>query len=451
MGKLNMFFKDEDESGVVPAGAVPLEADTFNEVVNQHNDTDDRIDNLTKTAIDTTLDGHDEEVVLIKSKNILPLNSGDLIFNKYIDTSTGVINSSTSGNYYASEKYISFSKYAGKTITLSQGLEIAYYKKDMSFTKIVGRNDNRTQVLPNDIEYIRIDCYKDNINSMQINLGDTLLPYENEKSTIYANGEKYSDTVNIGPEPNNAGVHFEVSNNLTQVELGGYSQSNGSKITDNNIYRSANFIKITTNKYTLSQNGNTDKTIRLFFYDSNMNFLSSSVSGGVITISNDNAKYFTWQGGIGTFNNTTNGIMLNSGTEPLPYEPYTTPSIKVNTGNGYKTIVTPNVYSTEEVVIGEFMGKTHYRRTILFGSLPNNGTKVFNFNSIGGLGAKMITSVKGFAYANSGSGNGFPIPYTVVNATTGVGLYWDLNGFSILTANDRSSYSAYIDVEYTKD
>ena len=122
--------------------------------------------------------------IINSGKNKLPLSANDLTFNAYI-SNTGEYTTTTTGNYYASAEYIDFN-YAGEEMTLSTGLEIAFYNSDKTFISYKTRNDNRTQIIPNNTAYIRIDCYKDNINEMMINLGSTALPYE-----PYGSGEWY--------------------------------------------------------------------------------------------------------------------------------------------------------------------------------------------------------------------------------------------------------------------
>ena len=120
---------------------------------------------------------YEDKFIRTSGKNILPFNASDLTINQYISSSNGSEQTSTSGNFYGSFEYINFN-YGGKTITLSDGLEVAFYDTSKTFISYVGRLLERTQIVPSNCKYIRIDCYKDNINNIQINLGDTLLPYE---------------------------------------------------------------------------------------------------------------------------------------------------------------------------------------------------------------------------------------------------------------------------------
>lgn len=159
-----------------------------------NNDTTPAIsaDNLNKIedgikSVDTAIEGHlvnvapsvddDYKVNFLKGKNLIPINPNDMIFNRYIDNSGNFV-STSSGNYYGSDIYINFSNYAGKTITLSEGLELAYYDTSKTFISLINRTADRTQLVPNNCGYIRIDCWKDNVNTIQIELGSTATTYE---------------------------------------------------------------------------------------------------------------------------------------------------------------------------------------------------------------------------------------------------------------------------------
>lgn len=117
------------------------------------------------------------EIESVGYENLVGLTSSDLIFNRYINSNTGEVVSTSSGNYYASENYIDISSYIGKYVTLSTGLEVAYYTSDKTFISYINRNQSRTQLIPINAHYIRIDCYKDNINEMQITKGTKLHSY----------------------------------------------------------------------------------------------------------------------------------------------------------------------------------------------------------------------------------------------------------------------------------
>ena len=124
---------------------------------------------------------------------------------------------------------------------------------------------------------------------------------------------------------------------------------------------------------------------------------------------------------------------------------YFAPSIVVNQDEIYNK---DNIdkYSFGEIRIGTWIdGKPLYRKVVDFGALPNNAAKQY---SLSGMNIDFIKEVKGTAYTSQK--NGFNIPYPVSGATTHVTIYWDANNISVITSNDRSAYSVYLILEYTK-
>lgn len=155
------------------------------------------------------------EIESVGYENLLGLTSSDLIFNRYINTNTGEVVSTTSGNYYASENYIDISSYIGKYVTLSTGLEVAYYTSDKTFISYINRNQNRIQLIPINAHYIRIDCYKDNINEMQITKGTIphpYIPYGKYGIEVKTTGKNL-----LNP---NKPVNTEISNGITITNNG---------------------------------------------------------------------------------------------------------------------------------------------------------------------------------------------------------------------------------------
>lgn len=105
-----------------------------------------------------------------------------------------------------------------------------------------------------------------------------------------------------------------------------------------------------------------------------------------------------------------------------------------------------NNYSTEEKVIGKWIDeKTLYRKVINFGSLPNSSSKAIGIG-VANLGT--VTKIEGLAV---GSTYTFPMPYaSTSNITLNIDLHKVNNNIEIITGTDRSSYTAYIIIEYTK-
>ena len=112
---------------------------------------------------------------------------------------------------------------------------------------------------------------------------------------------------------------------------------------------------------------------------------------------------------------------------------------------GWEQIDDPAEYSTTERIIGTWIdGKPIYRKVIDCGNLPNATTK----DTATGLTNVICQNIYGRAY-NSVSGNTIPLPYN----GTGDGyivISYNNNNARITTGSDRSSWTGYIVVEYTK-
>lgn len=116
-----------------------------------------------------------------------------------------------------------------------------------------------------------------------------------------------------------------------------------------------------------------------------------------------------------------------------------------------ETIDNITVYSTTEKNVGKWIdNKPIYRKTIFVGNLPNNAEKTVAHN-ISNL--NFATRVFGFAY--NSEGRTFPLPalsfgLSSGNVTPSIYLFADRNNITLGTGIDRSSYSAYVTIEYTK-
>lgn len=105
------------------------------------------------------------------------------------------------------------------------------------------------------------------------------------------------------------------------------------------------------------------------------------------------------------------------------------------------------IYSTDERCIGRWIdGKPLYRKTIDCGTLPNASEKVVD---IGVLNIAYIKSMEGTAVSGS---TYFPInctrPGSQSNLEIGAHIYE--NQIRIETGTDRTSFTAFVTIEYTK-
>lgn len=103
-------------------------------------------------------------------------------------------------------------------------------------------------------------------------------------------------------------------------------------------------------------------------------------------------------------------------------------------------------YSTSEVDTGFTWvdGKTIYKKTINFGTLPNNtSTNVAH----GVTGVSAFISNSGYAVSST---TFLPLPYAATAAANSIQLAVSGNNINIQTGTDRTGFSAYVTLFYTK-
>lgn len=105
-------------------------------------------------------------------------------------------------------------------------------------------------------------------------------------------------------------------------------------------------------------------------------------------------------------------------------------------------------YSTEEKVVGTWIdGKPIYRKVINFGALPNATTKRVAHN-ISNL--KSIIKIEGIADRGDGFFQSIPLVYRSSDNAYNASLAIEGTDISIQTNQDRSEFSGYVTLEYTK-
>lgn len=104
------------------------------------------------------------------------------------------------------------------------------------------------------------------------------------------------------------------------------------------------------------------------------------------------------------------------------------------------------VYSTTETAIGTWKGQTLYRKVIEFGALPIISTK----SVPSGLVNVAIHKIYGIGYLSSGATAPIPFVGGAINSMITLSCDARLN-IGITTGEDRSSWTADIIIEYTKN
>lgn len=106
----------------------------------------------------------------------------------------------------------------------------------------------------------------------------------------------------------------------------------------------------------------------------------------------------------------------------------------------------PVEYTTNERVIGTYLGKTLYEKTVECGTMPNNTTKtvahgISNLDKVISMDSVMCST----------NGEYVPMPtYTASNASYTVTLFADKTNISITTSTNRTNYTADVTLRYTK-
>lgn len=112
--------------------------------------------------------------IKICGKNLFDSKKFPIISNRAIDTNTGKMYESLSGNYCATEKYIPF-PYSGKKISFNASMSLCAYDKDYKFISTVGKNNGQ---VPTGTMYVRFDIKTEDKDKAQIELSENATTYE---------------------------------------------------------------------------------------------------------------------------------------------------------------------------------------------------------------------------------------------------------------------------------
>lgn len=137
-------------------------------------------------------------VIKICGKNLFDSKKFPIILNRAIDTNTGKMYESLSGNYCATEKYIPF-PYSGKKVSFNASMTLCAYDKDYKFINTVNRNKGQ---VPTGTMYVRFDIKTEEKDKAQIELSENATTYEPYKEqtiqlTIILNAISVSSGGNV--------------------------------------------------------------------------------------------------------------------------------------------------------------------------------------------------------------------------------------------------------------
>lgn len=141
------------------------------------------------------------------------------------------------------------------------------------------------------------------------------------------------------------------------------------------------------------------------------------------------------------------GIQIEQSSKATSYETYIEPQIFVRNSNGvYEEFIkkSEEVYSSEETVIGTWLGKPLYRKTINVGTLPNNTVLRVAHNIIN---YDRFVNIIGSAKSSTQS---LSFPFVGSNLSDNIAIQITTDNIVIITGSDRSAFNGYVTLEYTK-
>lgn len=112
--------------------------------------------------------------VKVCGKNLFDSKKFPIILNRAIDTNTGNLYETLSGNYCATEKYIPF-PYSGKKVSFNASMSLCAYDKDYKFISTVNKNNGQ---VPTGTMYVRFDIKTEDKDKAQIELSENATTYE---------------------------------------------------------------------------------------------------------------------------------------------------------------------------------------------------------------------------------------------------------------------------------
>lgn len=264
----------------------------------------------------------------IRRMSINMYNSADSTANTALSTSTG--GTSASNDSYTSD-YIAIDRTNNYTITIasstgtitndtSRGL--CFYDANKGFISGFawrGRTDTtysaplRSNNIPANTAYIRFTC-DNGVSSIMLAPGLTAVPYEPYGEAVWGDGTSKKRIM---------------SRNLFNIATGDYQESYYKD--DNGVLRTysgggyyAEYIPVDpdTNYYLSNVVGNSNLTIRIYFYDDNKQWISRSAgyTTGFMVTTPSNCHYVQLQISA-SLQQDTNYMFAKSSTA-LPYEPY---------------------------------------------------------------------------------------------------------------------------------
>lgn len=178
-------------------------------------------------------------VIKICGKNLFDSKKFPIILNRAIDTNTGNLYESLSGNYCATEKYIPF-PYSGKKVSFNASMSLCAYDKDYKFISTVNKNNGQ---VPTGTMYVRFDIKTKDKDKAQIELSENATTYEPYKEQT---------------------IQLPITLNAIQVSSGGNVTINGQQyIADYVDVERGKVVRMCERKTFNTKNGKINEEYRL--------------------------------------------------------------------------------------------------------------------------------------------------------------------------------------------
>lgn len=178
-------------------------------------------------------------VIKICGKNLFDSKKFPIILNRAIDTNTGKLYESLSGNYCATERYIPF-PYSGKKVSFNASMSLCAYDKDYKFISTVNKNNGQ---VPTGTMYVRFDIRTEDKDKAQIELSENTTTYEPYKEQT---------------------IQLPITLNAIQVSSGGNVTINGQQyIADYVDVERGKVVRMCERKTFNTKNGKINEEYRL--------------------------------------------------------------------------------------------------------------------------------------------------------------------------------------------
>ena len=186
-------------------------------------------------------------------------------------------------------------------------------------------------------------------------------------------------------------------------------------------------------------------------YETDAEAQASNIIDGQFIVTKEGTSYTDYGTDRVAFGGTLDTQMSDSsinGVQNKVIKSYTDNKVNDAIQEAKEYVDEKQTYSTDEVVIGTWIdNKPIYRKVINIGNLPNNATVNIPTSTFDASN-KFITNI--YCIGVSSQGEYLKIPYYAGTSNYTNILITSANTISIQTNADRSRFTGYVTVEYTK-